>query len=154
MENLSLVLWRERELLDTLLYRLETEQLLLAEGRTDRLVRAAGEVDSVLVEIAGTEVLRAMAADEAAVLLGLPANPSLRALADASEEPWCSILHEHRAALAATTDRVEALVGATGDLIASAAAEEAGSRLAGVALSLVPAAAPVTVDPAWIGDLA
>ena len=42
------ILWRERELLDTLLYRLEVEQLVLASGRTDRLMRAAQDVESTL----------------------------------------------------------------------------------------------------------
>ena len=32
MEDLSLILWRERELLETLLYKLEMEQLVLASG--------------------------------------------------------------------------------------------------------------------------
>ena len=34
MEDLSLILWRERELLDTLLYKLEIEQLVLAGGKS------------------------------------------------------------------------------------------------------------------------
>ncbi len=48
MEDLSLILWRERELLETLLYKLEQEQLVLASGRTRWLARAAREVETVL----------------------------------------------------------------------------------------------------------
>ena len=40
MERLSLILWRERDLLETLLFKLEEEQLLLANGRTRWLMRA------------------------------------------------------------------------------------------------------------------
>lgn len=120
MENLSLVLWRERELLDSLLYRLETEQLLLSGGRTRWLARAASEVEAVLAAIRETEVLRAMAADEAAAELALPSNPSLRALADASAEPWRTILHDHRDAFAATAREVSSLADANRDLITEA----------------------------------
>ena len=38
MEKLSQILWRERELLDTLLFKLEEEQMVLASGRTRWLV--------------------------------------------------------------------------------------------------------------------
>ena len=41
MEDLSSVLWRERELLETLLFKLEIEQLVLASGRTRWLAPAA-----------------------------------------------------------------------------------------------------------------
>ena len=66
MEKLSLILWRERELLDTLLFKLEIEQLVLASGRTRWLTRAAREVEPVLETLRETEILRAVAADEAA----------------------------------------------------------------------------------------
>ena len=86
MEDLSLILWRERELLDTLLYKLEIEQLVLAGGRNRWLPSAAREVETVLDSIRETELLRAVAADEAAARLGLSSNPSLRALAEAVDE--------------------------------------------------------------------
>src|SRR3954449_7001331 len=83
MEKLSQMLWRERELLETLLFKLEEEQMLLESGRTRWLVRAAREVEKVLETIRETEILRAVAADGAADALGLRHNPSLRSLADA-----------------------------------------------------------------------
>lgn len=127
MDNLSQVLWRERELLESLVYRLETEHLLLTGGRTRWLGRAAGEVEVVLESIRHTEVLRAVAADEAARELGLPASSTLRALADASPEPWRTILHDHRDACEAATEEVVALAEANRELIADAsvAAHEA-----------------------------
>ena len=70
MEKLCLVLWRERELLDTLLYRLEVEQLVLASNRTAHLMRAAKDVEAVLETLRETEVLRATAADLAAAEIG------------------------------------------------------------------------------------
>ena len=98
MEDLSLILWRERELLETLLYRLEVEKLVLASGSSRWLATSAKEVEGILAAIRETELLRAVVADEAAASIGMAANPSLRALAEAVDEPWRSILLDHRAA--------------------------------------------------------
>lgn len=106
LEKLSLVLWRERELLQMLLFKLEEERLLLAAGRTRWLAYAAREIETVLDSIAQTEVLRATTADAVAASIGLPANPSLRALALLSDEPWRSILSDHRAALLEVTAEI------------------------------------------------
>jgi hypothetical protein len=108
MEDLSLVLWRERELLETLLYKLEVEKLVLATHSTRWLAAAAREVELVLETVRETELLRAVAADAAATSLGLASNPSLRALAEAVDEPWRSILLDHhKAFVACTRDLVE-----------------------------------------------
>ena len=80
-------------------------------------MRAAKEVEAVLGTIRETEVLRAVAADEAAAELGLGSNPSLRALAEACEEPWRSILRDHRDAFEAATLEITALADANRDLI-------------------------------------
>lgn len=119
MEKLSLILWRERELLETLLYRLEVEQLVLASGRSRWLMRSAKDVEAVLQQLRETEVLRAVAADEAARQAGMFPNPSLRALAGAVEEPWRTILMDHRDAFVTLTDQVTALADANRGLISS-----------------------------------
>lgn len=117
MEKLSLVLWQERELLDSLLYRLEVEQLVLASGRTTWLLRAAHEVEQTLARLRETEVLRSAAADEAGAELGLGPNPSLRALAEVSREPWSTILLDHREAFVVMTRRVAELAETNRGLI-------------------------------------
>lgn len=117
VEKLCLVLWRERELLDTLLYRLEVEQLVLASNRTDHLMRAARDVEAVLETLRETEVLRATAADAAAEEIGCAPNPTLRQLADAAPEPWATILHEHREAFATSTRQITALADSNRDLL-------------------------------------
>ena len=117
MEKLSQILWRERELLDALLFKLEEEQMVLASGRTRWLARAAREVEQVLETIRETEILRSVAADEAAASLGLGHNPSLRALAEAVVEPWQSILLDHHEAFTSITHDVVALADANRELI-------------------------------------
>lgn len=99
MDRLSQILWQERELLEALSYKLEVERLVLASGRSQWLVNATREIEDVLAAMRETEVLRAVAADEAAEALGLKPNPSMSALADAAPDPWRGILLDHRDAL-------------------------------------------------------
>jgi hypothetical protein len=117
MEKLSQILWRERELLETLLFKLEVEQLVLAAGRTRWLANSAREVASVLETIRETEVLRAVAAEEAAETIGLGSNPSLRALAEAADEPWHSLLLDHHEAFTMITHEIASLADANRELI-------------------------------------
>lgn len=117
MEKLSQILWRERELLETLLYKLEVEQLVMATGRTRWLLQAAKEIEAVLGTVRETELLRAVAADEAAAQLGVSANPSLQSLIDASEEPWTSILTDHRDAFLQVTADLTTMAETNRDLI-------------------------------------
>ncbi|MFA6297791.1 MAG: flagellar export chaperone FlgN [Nocardioides sp.] len=150
MEKLSLVLWRERELLGLLLYKLEVEQLVLASARSRWLMRAAQEVEAVLEMLRETEVLRAIAADEAAADSGLAAHPSLRALAESVEEPWRSILLDHRDAFVKMTAEVEALADTNRDLITSGyrAAREALLTIGDATDSYSPDGSAVVSAPA------
>lgn len=119
MEKLSQILWRERELLDTLLFKLETEQMVLASGRTRWLMRSAREVEQVVTILRETEVLRSVASDQVAASIGLAHNTSLRALAAAVDEPWQSILEDHHEAFVAITREIGALAETNRDLITS-----------------------------------
>lgn len=149
MEKLSLILWRERELLGLLLYKLEVEQMVLAQGRSRWLMRAAQEVESVLEMLRETELLRAVAADEAAAECGLEPHPSLRALAASVEEPWRAILIDHRDAFVAMTAEVDALADTNRDLITSGyrAAREALLTLGDAADSYSPDGSAVVSAP-------
>lgn len=113
MEHLSLVLWRERELLEALAYRLDQERMLLAADRTRWLARCAAEVDAALAAVRAAEVLRAVEADRAAASAGLPPGSTLRAIAAAAAEPFASLLLEHRAALTSLSTEVDALAQET-----------------------------------------
>ncbi|MGB4733950.1 MAG: hypothetical protein WBH19_06250, partial [Candidatus Nanopelagicales bacterium] len=44
MSGLSSLLWRERDILDNLLFKLDVQQLLLMSGRSGWLVRASREI--------------------------------------------------------------------------------------------------------------
>lgn len=111
------ILWRERESLELLLFKLEEERLVLAAGRTRWLGHATREVEMVLDRIRQTEVLRALEVDALAEELGLPPGSSLADLADAAGEPWTPLLHEHRRAFLTLTAEIASLAGANRELL-------------------------------------
>jgi hypothetical protein len=117
VDKLSQILWRERELLDSLLFKLEMEQLVLGSGRTRWLARAAKEVALVLEMLRETEILRSVAADEAAESIGLSSNPSLRALAEAVDEPWRSILLDHKEAFETVSREIAVMAETNRELL-------------------------------------
>lgn len=117
MEKLSLILWRERELLELLAYKLEAEQLVLASGRTRWLAHSTREVEQVLETLRETEVLRAVAADEVAERFGLPAAPTLAQIAEIAPDPWRGILDDHRTAFLTATQEISELAESNRGLI-------------------------------------
>jgi hypothetical protein len=119
LPEVSNLLWRERELLELLLFKLEEEQLILASGRTRWLAHATREVEAVLEQIREAELLRAVEVDAASAELGLPPSSSLRALAGRAPAPWDQLLGSHREAFLALTSEITALAGANRDLLTS-----------------------------------
>ena len=119
LAEVSTVLWRERELLELLLFKLDEEQLVLTSGRTRWLARATKEVEMVLAEIRRTELARATEVQSTATALGLGTELSLNQLADAAPEPWAGLLREHRAAFLALTAEISQVAEANRDLLSS-----------------------------------
>ena len=109
LPDLAAVLWRQRELLEKLTYRLECEQLLLAAGRTRWLATATSEVETLLDELQLLEMQRAAVSDRAAAELNLPLGASLEELAAAAQPPWTGVLIDHRNALLGITAELSAL---------------------------------------------
>ena len=150
VEKLSLILWRERELLEVLAYKLELEHLVLSSGRTRWLAQANREVEDILISLRETEVLRAMAADEAAHEVGLDADPSLSALAEAATEPWRTILLDHREAFLVATREIAELSDVNKGLITAGyrSAHETLLAIRGTAEGYTPSGAAVAPTPA------
>jgi flagellar biosynthesis/type III secretory pathway chaperone len=120
-EDLSTVLWKERELLELLLFKIEEEQLVLASGRTRWLAHATREVEVVLAEIREHELLRAIQVHELATASGFSSTPSLTALAGRAPEPWGELLLAHRQAFLALTAEISSIAEANRDLLAAGA---------------------------------
>ena len=118
LNSLSEALWRERRLLEMLLFKLEEEQLVLTSGRSRWLAQATREVEAVLDEIRSAELARAVEVEEAAPPLGLAGDASLGELADAAPEPWNELLHSHRDAFASLTAEIGRLADDNRELLA------------------------------------
>ena len=117
LSDLSSILWREREMLELLLFKLEEEQLILASGRGRWLAHATREVELVLDQIRHTEVVRAAEVEVIGAQLGLCTSASLGQLADAAPSPWAELLREHRKAFLALAAEVTAMAEANRDLL-------------------------------------
>ncbi|WP_149203369.1 flagellar export chaperone FlgN [Actinotalea subterranea] len=119
LNELSGVLWHERQLLELLLFKLEEEQLILSSGRTQWLGHATREVETVLDQIRGAELGRSMEADEAARELRISSGASLLELAKHAPAPWDELLTEHHAAFVSLTDQINGLAESNRDLLAT-----------------------------------
>jgi hypothetical protein len=109
LEDVSTLLWRERKLLELLVFKLEVEQLLLTAGRARWVNHASREVEVLLEELRSTELLRAVQVEAAASELDMGDCQDLRSLAEASPEPWASIFSLHRQAFLELTKELKDL---------------------------------------------
>jgi transcription initiation factor TFIIIB Brf1 subunit/transcription initiation factor TFIIB len=110
--EVSDILWRERELLDVLLFKLDQERLLLADSNVRWLARATREIDLVLEQLRLTEITRAMEVDALAGEVGLAPGASLAGLAAAAPSPWAELFAAHRDAFVSLTDQIAAAADA------------------------------------------
>ncbi len=138
LAELTRLLWRQRELIGTLQYRLEVQQLIMTSGRKDRLHLAVADVEAVLDEIRRLEDERLGVVAECAVHLDLPVGASLRELIEAAPDPWAYALADHQAELLRIVAETEELAAQNRTLAARGAEE---SRLAFAAIGADPVTA-------------
>ena len=133
LNDVSTVLWRERQLLELLVFKLEEEQLLLTAGKVRWVNHASREVEIVLEQLRATELMRAVKVEAAAAELGMESYPGLRSLSQAAPEPWSSILARHRQAFLELTNEIRDLSERNRHLLAKGrdAAREALNWLTG-----------------------
>lgn len=117
LAEMSNVLWRQRQLLDLLQFRMTVEQSLLVGRQVRWLARATDEVEEVLDEMRRTELVRVVVLDEIASELGLGAEPSLQQVIEVAPSPWDEIMEEHRRAFLALTDEVQAIAATNRELL-------------------------------------
>jgi hypothetical protein len=117
LSEISNVLWRERRLLDLLVFKLEEEQLVLVSGRTRWLSHATREVETILEEIKRVELERAMAVQGSARGLGMSDTPSLRELAAVAPTPWDGIFAEHRRSLLLLAREIDVITKVNRDML-------------------------------------
>lgn len=107
VNDLSTLLWRERELLELLVFKLEEEQLLLTSGRSKWLHHATREVEQVLERLRVVGIERTVETASVAAGWGLPQDATLRQLVGgAPDDVWREILQSHLAALTSLTAQI------------------------------------------------
>jgi hypothetical protein len=109
LSDASNILWRERQLVELLVFKLEEEQLIFAAGRHRWLAHARREVENVVGEIRRVELEWAVQVADAGRDLGIPDAPTLRDLASLTPTPWDGIFAEHRRALLDLAGEIEAI---------------------------------------------
>lgn len=107
LEEVSNALWRERELLEQLLFKLEEELALLRSGSSRWISWGGEEIKRVLAQLERAEDARRAAWEAVAADFGLPADAPLKAFINKATFPWNSILTEHQRALNTTAREIE-----------------------------------------------
>jgi hypothetical protein len=99
LRDVSNTLWRERNLLELLAFKLDAERLLARAGRTRWLAHADHEVEMVLGELKAVELERGIQVQVLGEQLGLEGDATLLLLAESAPGEWAGILTDHRRAL-------------------------------------------------------
>ena len=131
--ELASLLWRERETLERVLFKIVEEQLVVASGETRWLAASNREVEAAVHDLRVSEVERAAEVDAMATQLGLPAGLSLAVLAENAPAPWDEILRDHRASLSRLLSEIDAAAKEARRLL------EAGGRAVQEALHAIDA---------------
>lgn len=137
LSALSTVLWRERQLLELLLFKLVEEQMVLAAGADRWLPRATREVELVVEQVRVAELGREVEVGALTGALGLGEGVTLRELIALVDDPWPEILTKHREAFLELTREIGDTADRNRELLGRA---QAATRQA---LAWLEAAAPV-----------
>ncbi len=105
--DLSMHLMRERDLLELMLFKLETQQTLLATGRTRWVGHTAGEIERVAEAMKAAALERDTFVTAVAAEWGAADVTTLSALVDAAPtDGWREVLQAHQAAMIALADEI------------------------------------------------
>jgi hypothetical protein len=108
--ELSALLWRERELLDLLTFKLTEEQLLLTGGHARWLGHATAEVESTVKRLREAGLARTVHASIVALEWGIASDASLGEIAAAAPAgPWGELLRSHMTAMATQAAQIKSL---------------------------------------------
>lgn len=107
LRELSMLLFDERELLATLVFKLDEAHLVLVGAGHRWLTRATSEVEEVVERLGRMDVARVELVRQVARSMGLPDDTMLAELAEAAGEPWREGLLAHRQALLGAVQQVQ-----------------------------------------------
>jgi len=108
--ELSASLWRERELLELLVFKLTEEQLLLTSGKARWLQYATQEVEQVMNKLRAAGLARSIEVSSLAEDWGVDENSTLRELTiHSTDDTWRDILTAHLVAMTELTREIQEL---------------------------------------------
>ena len=108
--ELSASLWRERELLELLVFKLTEEQLLLTSGKARWLQYATQEVEQVMNKLRTAGLARSIEVSSLAEDWGVDENSTLRELTmHSTDDTWRDILTAHLVAMTELTREIQEL---------------------------------------------
>jgi hypothetical protein len=105
-QELSTLLWRERELLELLQFKLEEERLLLTAGKSRWLPFATREVEQVLDRLRASGLERTIAAGDVADEWNAPEHTLGSLIAAAPTSAWRETFEAHQRALTDLTSQI------------------------------------------------
>lgn len=122
-QDLSSLLWRQRDLLRMLTFKLEEEQLLLTAGKSQWIEYGTQEVQQVMTKLNAVVLAVSVESAKVAAEWGLPADSGLRALAAGApaNSPWGELLTKHLEALTQQTEVIAGLRDANSQFLRAAA---------------------------------
>ncbi|WP_348789515.1 flagellar export chaperone FlgN [Leifsonia sp. NPDC080035] len=130
--ELSAQLWKERELLELLLFKLEEEQLLLISGKSRWISHATREVEQVMERMRAVGLARTVEVAVVAEEWGIGPDATLRELAAAAPEGiWSDIFTSHLTAMTELTGQI-AEVRDTNERLLREAARSTQETLSGL----------------------
>ena len=130
--ELSAQLWKERELLELLLFKLEEEQLLLISGKSRWISHATREVEQVMERMRSVGLARTVEVAVVAEEWGIGPDATLRELAAAAPSGiWSDIFTSHLTAMTELTGQI-AEVRDTNERLLREAARSTQETLSGL----------------------
>lgn len=118
LEALATLCWRQRELLDLLLFKAGFKQYVVMTDQMRWLPRIGTEIEQVLTDLNALEGERLALVEQIVAEQNLPTpSPSLREIAEAVGDPWGTVLMQHHEALLLAVTEIRALSETNRDLI-------------------------------------
>lgn len=106
--ELNQLLWREREVLEDVLYRLQVQQLLLVDGRDRWMDRSVEDLERALGRVERYQRMHRELLDDISDHLPVNADSTLSEIVAVTPSPWDDIFEEQQAAVLIIISEIEA----------------------------------------------
>lgn len=147
-ENLSHELFRQRGILENLLYKFTTQRLLITNGESRWLGRCTAEIEVLSKQLATNMLTVDVLSLSLARTWGAPCEqaPTLRELVEAApaEGPWKLALADHHRAISSLTEQIKSVSAENSQFVRAAqiSLQDAGQSGSAVTYTATGTAAP------------